>query len=58
LSLNEQSYETQVDPRKDVGNVRVGSPLRSMLSVSDVAQEMDAVLQLAIEMEAENVGKS
>uniref|UniRef100_A0A7S2Y6R9 AAA+ ATPase domain-containing protein n=1 Tax=Entomoneis paludosa TaxID=265537 RepID=A0A7S2Y6R9_9STRA len=55
LALNDQLAKRGLTLKRDVGSgVRVGSALRSMLSVRDVTQEMEAVLKLAVEMEAEN----
>lgn len=54
VALNDQLNKRMLKLRENVGNIRIGSALRSMLSVRDITNDLDSVLRLAIEMEAEN----
>jgi len=55
IALNDKLSRHGLSLKQDIGSsARVGSALRSMLSVRDISKEIDAVLKLAIELEAEH----
>ena len=51
LALQTKHISVAMDGRS---SARMGSALRGMLSVRDIASEMEAVVRLAVELEAEN----